>query len=98
MGVNGTHLGVLLEGQHDLRRTVPTRRDVFRHERRIFVWSGVESPGQSKVADLQFAVGVDEQVAGFEVTVEDVGAVDVFETAEGLVDEGLKVGVGEGLA
>ena len=34
---------------------------------------------QPKVADLQAAVGVQQKVAGLEVPVDDVGAVDVLE-------------------
>ena len=55
-------------------------------------------PRESKVADLELAVGIHHEVAGLEVAVEDVGRVDVLEPAQDLVDEGLVVGVGEGLS
>lgn len=37
---------------------------------------------------------VDKEVARLKVAMEDVGGVDVLETAEGLVQERLEVGVG----
>jgi hypothetical protein len=70
---------------------VPRRRRTPTRARRI-------PSRESEIADLELAVRVDEEVTGFEVPVEDGGGVDVFETAEGLVEEGLEVGVGEGLA
>ena len=48
---------------------------------------------QTKVADLEFAVGVDEQVSWFQVSVEYVGTVEVFEAAKSLIDEGLEVSI-----
>ena len=53
---------VLLEGQHDLRRSVPARRDVFGHEAGRL---GISQHGRSreaKVADLQIAIGVEQQI------------------------------------
>ena len=89
---------VALEAQHDLGGAVPSRSDVLGHVARILLRVHGETPGKTKIADLELAVGVDEQVAGLEVTVEDVGRVDVLEAAQDLVDEGLEVCVGEGLA
>ena len=59
--------------------------------------TGAISTSETKVADLELTVGVDEEVARLEVTVQDVGGVDVLEAAEDLVDEGLEVRVGERL-
>lgn len=53
--------------------------------------SRLEPSGQTKVADLQLAVGIDQQVSGLEVPVQHVGRVDVLQTAQRLVDERLKV-------
>jgi hypothetical protein len=39
--------------------------------------------GQAKVADFEIAVLVDEDVAWFEIAVDDTGWVDVFETSLG---------------
>lgn len=89
---------VALEAEHDFRRTVPSRGDVFRHVSRILLRVDGEATSQTKVANLEFAVGIDEQVAGLEVSVQDIGGVDIFETAENLVNKGLEVGVGQGLA
>lgn len=93
-----TGFGVALEAQHNLGRTVPSRGDVLRHVSGILLGVDGKATGKAKVADLELAVGVNEQVAGLQVSVEDVGGVDVLETAQDLVDEGLEVGVGQGLA
>ena len=52
---------------------------------------------QAKVADLEFAVGIDEKVTRLEVAVKNVGGVDVFETTESLINEGLEMSIGKGL-
>lgn len=93
-----TSLGVALEAQHNLGRTVPSGGDIFRHVSGVFLRVDGEATGEAKVANLELAVGVDEQVAGFQVSVQNIGRVNVLEAAEDLVDEGLEVGVGEGLS
>lgn len=70
-GLSAQHLGqytsntphinsfcVFLEGQHDFWRTVPTCRNVFRHESGIIVGRRGRT-GQTKVADFQVAVCVE---------------------------------------
>lgn len=53
-------------GEHDLRGAVVPRRDVAGHLILL-------DAGEAEVADLQIAVFVDEDVAGFEVAVDDPG-------------------------
>jgi hypothetical protein len=53
---------------------------------------------KSKVANFELAVCVDEKIAGLEIAVEHIGAVNIFKSAEGLVKEGLEVCVGERLS
>lgn len=75
--------------QHDLRRAIPPRGHVFRHEpvpalaARIG-WRRRGRPGKAKVAYLQIAIRVEQQVGRFQVAVEDVGGVEGFESADGL--------------
>lgn len=64
---------VLLPGEHNLRRSVVSGRNVAGHLR-------VLDTRKTEVANLQIAVLVDEDVGGFEVTVDDAGGVDVFQT------------------
>jgi hypothetical protein len=71
---------ILLPGQHDLGGAVVARRDVAGH-------LGVLDTGETKVADLEVAVLVDENVGGFKVAVDDAGRVNVLEAAENLVQE-----------
>lgn len=93
-----TGLGVALEAQHDLRGTVPPRGHVLGHVASILLGVDGEATSQAKIADLELAIGVNEKVTGLQVTVQHVGRMDVLETAQDLVDEGLEVGVGQGLA
>lgn len=90
--ING--LGVLLESQHNFGRTVPTRGNIFCHEARVVLLRRSRT-SQTKVADFQIAVSVEEQVRGLEIAVEHVGRVHGLESAQGLVDEVLAVVVGE---
>ena len=56
---------------------------------------GVGDAGQAKVADLQLAVGVQQNVARLQVAVEDIRRVDVLEAAQYLVEEVADVVVAE---
>lgn len=93
-----TCFGIALEAQHDLRRTVPSGCDVLGHVTCVLLWVNRETTSQAEVTNLELAVGIDQQVTGFEIAVQDVGRVDVLKTAEDLVDEGLEVGIGQRLA
>lgn len=66
-----------MPSQHDLGCTVVTGRDVTGHLR-------VLDSSKTKVANLEITVFVDENVGRLEVTVDDTGRVDVFETALGV--------------
>jgi hypothetical protein len=47
----------------------------------------VPDPGKSKIANLQNAVRIDQQISRLYVSVENVGRVQVSQTAQNLVDE-----------
>ena len=64
---------VLLPGEHDLGGAVVARGDVAGH-------LGVLDAGETKVANLELAVCIDEEVAGLEVTVKHVRRVDILQT------------------
>jgi hypothetical protein len=89
------YLGVHLERQHDLRGTVPPRRDVLCHQPGLLACAGVRAGAdrscEAKVADLQVTVRVDEQVRRLQVSVYDVCRVDGLESTENLVYEVLAV-------
>lgn len=71
---------VLLPCQHDLGGTVVSRRNVSRH-------LGVLNTSQSKVANLQVAVLVHQDVGGFQIAMDDTCRVDVFQTTQNLIQE-----------
>ena len=93
-----TGLGVALETQHDLWCSVPAGGYIFGHVPRILLWIHRKASGQTKITDLELAIGIDEQIAGLQVAMQHVRRVDVLEAAQDLVDEGLEMGVGERLA
>ena len=93
-----TGFGVALERKHDLRSSVPSRCNIFSHVACVFFRVDTETSGQTEIANLKLAVGVNEQVTRLKITMQDVGAVDVLQATENLVDEGLEVGVGQRLA
>ena len=64
---------VLLPCEHDLGRSIVSGGDIAGHLR-------VLDTGEAEIANLQIAVLVDENVGGLEVTVDDTGGVDVFQT------------------
>lgn len=76
-GAPDVHLDVVfLPCEHDLGRPVIPRRDVARHLR-------VLDPREAKVANLQVAVLVDQDIARFEVSVDNAGRMDVFQASLG---------------
>lgn len=75
---------------HDFRGTVPASYDVLGE-----VLLLLETTSKTEIADLEVAVGVEEKVGRFEVTVDDVSGVDVLQTTENLVNEVLDVFIGE---
>lgn len=65
---------VFLPGKHDFWSTVVSCGDVSGH-----LW--ILDSGEAKVANLQIAVLVDEDVAGFEISVDDTSRVDIFQAS-----------------
>lgn len=96
---------IIRETQHDFWSTVPSGCHVLCHEALVggisisiigAIWAIATS--EAKVANFEFTVSVDEQISRFEVAMKDASRMDELETAEGLVDEGLEVCVGERLS
>lgn len=68
------HLHVIfLPGEHNFRCSVVSRRHITSHLR-------VLNSGQAKVANLEIAVFIDQDVAWFEIAVDNSSRMDVFET------------------
>ena len=92
---------VIRKAQHNLRRPIPSRRNIFSHKSLVptpLLCLLCTSPGciasrQPKIANLQLAIGINEQITRFQITVKDIGRVDVFKATERLVQEGLEMGV-----
>ena len=66
---NVTH--VVCKAEHDLRCAIPPRRDIFGHEPLLLRL--IKPAGESKIANLELAVRIDEQVARLEIAVQHVG-------------------------
>ena len=64
---------VLLPCKHDFRGAVVSSRDVARH-------LGILYTRKTEVADLEIAVFVDQDVAGFQIAVNDTSRVDILQT------------------
>ena len=88
-------LRVLAPAHDDLRRAVPTGGDVVRHGDGLPLHVRVVDPAQAKVADLQVAVRVHQEVAGLQVPVDHVRRVEEEDAPEDLVQEELDVRLGE---
>ena len=91
-------LGVVGEREHDLRSPVPPGSHVLCHEPSVLLGVFQKPAGQPKVADLELAIGVDEQVSRLQITMKNICRVDILEPTQHLVDEGLVVGVCQSLA
>lgn len=88
---------VLFECKHDFGSAIPPRSNVFRHETRFRPgWlGGLDGSGKTKIAHLEVAIGVEKQIGGLEVTMDDIRRMESLERAQGLVDEILGMVVGE---
>lgn len=67
----------MLAASQQLRSTIVLGYDFQRH---WDVLVGLNSSGKSKVADLEKAVAIDEQVSRFQVPVNDASRVEVLQT------------------
>lgn len=87
----------MLERQHDLWCSVPPSSNIFGHEAgfRAGGFRGLHRPRESKIADLQVAVGVEEQIRWFEITVDDIGRVQRLKGAKCLIDKVLRMVIGQ---
>ena len=95
--IRESDLCVLLEGEHDFGCAVPAGSDVFCHEARLCAgWlCGLDGASETKVADLEIAVGVEEEIRGLEISVYDISGVEGLECSQGLIDKVLGVIVRE---
>ena len=57
----------------------------------------IRDSGQTEIADLEIAGGVEEQVRRLQITMQNVGGVNVLEAAENLVQEVTDVVVAQSL-
>jgi hypothetical protein len=72
---------ILLPCKHDFWGSVISGGNITSH-----LW--VLNARKTEIADFQVTVFVDEDVGGFEITMNDTGGMDIFETTlkEGLAD------------
>lgn len=82
--------------QHDFRRPVPSRGDVLREETGMVVLR-IRHPGEAKVADFKVTRGVQKQITGLQISMQNVRRVDVLQAPKNLVQEVTYVIVTDGL-
>jgi hypothetical protein len=66
------------ESKHDLGRSVPSRSDIFSHVCTRVIRSLVEATTETEVANLEFAICVDQEVTWLEISVDDSSGVNVL--------------------
>jgi len=93
-----TGFSVTLEGEHNFWSTVPASGDVFGHVTGVLLAIVTIPPCESEIADFEFAVCVHQEITGFKIPMKDICRVDVFQSAEDLVDERLVMCVRERLS
>lgn len=77
-------VGVLAAAEEDLWGAVPPSGHVLRQGRVVADSTLRVRAREPKVRDAHFAVGVDEEVGGLEIPVNDAGGVNVLETPQQL--------------
>ena len=82
--------------EHDLRSPVPSRGHIFSEETCVIMFR-VRHPREAKVTNLEIASCVQQQVTGLQVTMEDIGRVDILEAPENLVEKVANVVITESL-
>jgi len=84
-----TNLCVHLERQHNFRCTVPPRGHILRHQPSLFAICRcvLHASSEPKIANLKITVGIKQKIGGFEITMDNICAVNGFESAESLIDE-----------
>mmetsp|Transcript_2571 Transcript_2571/g.7642 ORF Transcript_2571/g.7642 Transcript_2571/m.7642 type:complete len:253 (-) Transcript_2571:301-1059(-) len=86
-----------LRGRH--MRDVPDIRTLILPRRGRMKVHGIllasDGPGKTEVADLDGAILVDETIGGLQIPVVDAGRVDVLQTCEQVVEQGVDVQSGQ---
>lgn len=67
-----------MRAEEYLGRAIPARRNVFSKNRRGRVLGASHGANEAEVGDFNGAVAVEEDVGGFEVAVQEFGAVEIF--------------------
>mmetsp|Transcript_7318 Transcript_7318/g.14538 ORF Transcript_7318/g.14538 Transcript_7318/m.14538 type:complete len:368 (-) Transcript_7318:243-1346(-) len=87
-------LVVILLAQEELRRSVPASDHVHCHERLVQLGRQTR---QTQVTNLEVAIGVHKEVIRLEITMHDIGRVEVLQSTQDLIREISDVVVGKGL-
>lgn len=80
-------LGVFGGAQEDFRSSVPPGGHILGENLLSDLLGTAQRPRQSEVCDLGVALGVEEEVAGFEIAVDEFSGVHILEGLEELVDD-----------
>ena len=67
--------------EHDFRSSVPSGSDVFRHEACPLCFRLICGSCESKVANLEVTICVEEEVGGLQISMEDLGGMQGFQAS-----------------
>src|SRR5271155_3983468 len=98
MQIGLTSFSVTLEAEHDLWCAIPPSCNILGHITSVLFRILRETSGEAEIANLQLAIGIDEQIAWLEISVQHVCRMNVLQSTENLINERLEVGVGQRLA
>lgn len=81
--INGS--SILWRVQQQLRCPVPSGDHIFSHE--LVLWS---RSSKTKINDLQIAICIQQKVAGFQISMNNIGRMYVFQPSKDLIQEVLQ--------
>lgn len=77
--------------QHNFGCSIPSRGHILRHETGALCLWLVSAPSQAEITYFQVAIGIEEQIARFEVSMQDLSRVQRLESSKRLIDKVLAV-------
>lgn len=82
-------LCVHLKREHDLGCAVPSCCYIFSHQTDFFAWRNArfDTTSKPKIANFEIAVGIQEEIGRFQISMDNICGVNGFKSTKSLVDE-----------